>query len=437
MRSFIPTIRVTSRNFERAASSIRSRSHDLATVEPTVRAIIGDVRKNGDEAVLRLERKFGGADISRERLRVGQSEIERAGDRVGRPLLDAMKRSLGNLSGAQCELLKRLNFDYEANGFSMNVSARPLSAVGCYVPGGRAAYASSVLMTAGLARLAGVERVVVCTPAAPSGAVSDAILAAAGVCGVGEVYRTGGAQSIAALAYGTESIPKVQKIVGPGGIYVSAAKKLVSGDTGIDFFAGPTELVVVADESADPRTVAWDLIGQAEHGTDSLCGLVTFSNRFAASVRENIGRITPKLERRKFVEGCLRGGFAAVASDVKTAACFVDALAPEHLEVMLGDASGNFAKSISNAGLILCGPYSPCAASDYIIGTDHVLPTEGFAQKRAGLSVLDFVKLVWTVEGSREGLRSVLRPLKELAYAEGLPNHYLSVRSRFEGMENE
>lgn len=431
MRTFIPSIRVTCSNFEKTASRIRERSHDLRSVEADVRQIISEVQKDGDGALLRLERTFGGGEIPEKKLRVSEREIELARNRTEESLLEAMEQSLRNLSSAQGRLLKRLNFDYRANGFSMNVSARPLSSVGCYAPGGRAAYASSVLMTAGLARLAGVGRVIICTPPGPEGRVHDAILAAASVCGVKEIYRTGGAQAIAALAYGTHSIPKVQKIVGPGGIYVSAAKKLVSGDTAIDFFAGPTELLVVADEGANPLTVAWDLIGQAEHGIDSICGLVTFSDDFARRVRKKLAALVPRLERREFVEGCLERGFTAISTDTRTAARFVDALAPEHVEVMLDD-SRSFAESIANAGLILIGPYAPCAVSDYIAGTDHVLPTEGFAQTRAGISVLDFVKVVWTVEGTRKGLKSMLEPLKALSYAEGLPNHYLSVRARFE-----
>ena len=260
--------------------------------------------------------------------------------------------------------------------------------------------------------------------------MSDAILAAARLCGLDGVYRVGGAQAIAALAYGTESIPRVSKIVGPGGLYVSAAKKVVSADVPIDFLAGPTEIVVVGDGKTDARLAAWDLMAQAEHGQDSVCGLVTWDERFARDVRREVEKVSPTLERREHVQGCLSRGFAAVCKDREVAIELVNSLAPEHLELMVEDGQ-EMAGSVSNAGLILTGVYAPGAASDYCIGTDHVLPTEGVASLRAGLSALDFVKVNWVVGGTRRGLKEMLPSLKELAMAEGLPNHYLSAKSRF------
>jgi len=303
--------------------------------------------------------------------------------------------------------------------------------VGCYIPGGRAAYASTVLMTAGVAKMAGVRRVVVCTPPDRDGTVNDAILAAASLCGVDEVYRVGGAQSVAALAYGTESVPRVAKIVGPGGLYASVAKRLVSVDVPIDFFAGPTEVVVVGDGTTDARLAAWDLVGQAEHGQDSMCGLITWDAGLAREVRTQVAEIlSAGVEREEFVRGALARGFTVVCRDAEEAAGIVNALAPEHVELMMEDAKG-FSAMVENAGLVLCGRYAPCAASDYCVGTDHVIPTEGYAAVRSGLSVLDFVRLNWAVEGTRDGLRAVLPPLRQLAGAEGLPNHYRSVEARF------
>jgi len=275
-----------------------------------------------------------------------------------------------------------------------------------------------------------VKRVVICTPATKGGRVADAILAAARLCGVDAVYRIGGAQAIAALAYGTDSIPKVSKIVGPGGLYVSAAKKIVSADVPIEFVAGPTEMVVVGDSKTEARLAAWDLMAQAEHGEDSLCGLVTWDEGLANRVRRLVAEVAPTLERRELVQGCLRRGFTALCEDRRTAVELANSLAPEHLELMVDDALG-MAESIENAGLILAGPYAPGAASDYAIGTDHVLPTEGLARSRAGLTALDFVKVNWVVDGTKEGLRSLLPSLKQLALAEGLPNHFLSAESRF------
>ena len=200
-------------------------------------------------------------------------------------LLDALRYSLGRIRKTQSQLLRRLSYSYVSDGFVVRITPKPLSSVGCYIPGGRAAYASTVLMTAGVAKLAGVERVVVCTPPSPDGTVNPAILAAADICGVDEVYRVGGAQSIAAMAYGTESMRKVEKIVGPGGLYASVAKKLVSRDVPIDFFAGPTELIVVGDKTTDVRAAAWDLVGQAEHGEETFCGFITWDRKVAERVQ--------------------------------------------------------------------------------------------------------------------------------------------------------
>jgi histidinol dehydrogenase len=285
-------------------------------------------------------------------------------------------------------------------------------------------------MTAGVAKLAGVERVVVCSPPARDGKVNPAILAAARICGVDEVYRVGGAQSIAAMAYGTESIRRVQKIVGPGGLYASVAKRLVAVDVPIDFFAGPTELIVVGDETTDAKAAAWDLVGQAEHGEETLCGFVTWDRVVGEKVRIEASRIAKDAERGDFVRGALEHGFVALCRDREEAARLVDEIAPEHLELLVKDA-GDFAARVENAGLTLVGKFTPCAASDYCIGTDHVIPTEGSARLRSGLSALDFVKLKWTVEGTKDGLETVLPSLQTLATAEGLPNHYKSAQSRF------
>jgi histidinol dehydrogenase len=285
-------------------------------------------------------------------------------------------------------------------------------------------------MTAGLAKLAGVQRVAVCTPPNPDGEINDAILTAADLCKVDEVYKCGGVQAIAALAYGTKSIPKVNKIVGPGGARVALAKRQVSKDVATDFFAGPTEIAIALDETSDAKLAAWDLIAQAEHGEDCVTILVTVSETSTSKVRDEIGRILPSVERRRFVEASLIAGVAAVCENWNTACKFINELAPEHLE-LLTENHAQLAERIRSAGLILLGPYASAAVSDYCLGTDHVLPTGGFAANHSGLSVLDFLKFTWIAEGTREGLRSILQPLKALTGAEGLPNHYLSAESRF------
>ena len=432
----LPLIRVDKKtDAKKVAERIRARPDGMSAAIKGAERIVRTVKAKGDAALMRYSRELDGVALSRGELAVSKEEIAAASRRVSPRLLDAMRFSLKRIQRTQGQLLGRLQFSYVADGYAIRCVVRPLDSVGCYIPGGRASYASTVLMTAGVAKLAGVKRVVLCSP--PSGAkdgkaakVSDAILAAANLCGVDEVYRIGGAQSIAALAYGTKSISKVSKIVGPGGLYVSAAKKIVSADVPIDFLAGPTEMVVVGDADADARLVAWDLMAQAEHGQDSICGLVTWDAKLAKEVKRVVEEVSPKLQRKDYVLGCLRRGFTALCKDRDTAIELVNSLAPEHLELMVED-SAEMSESISNAGLILTGDYAPGAASDYVIGTDHVLPTEGVARLRAGLTPLDFVKVGWVVSGTKQGLKTLLPSLKELSTAEGLPNHFLSAQSRF------
>jgi histidinol dehydrogenase len=431
----LPLVRVDKKTeAKKVAERIRARSRGLSVAMKGAEKIVRTVKAGGDRALVRYSKELDGVDLRLEELSVTKEELAAAAKRVSPELLMAMRFALKRIQSTQGQLLRRLPFSYVANGFVTRCVVRPLDSVGCYVPGGRASYASTVLMTAGVAKLAGVKRIVVCSPPMSGGKgagnISDAILAAANLCGVDEVYRIGGAQSIAALAYGTESIPKVSKIVGPGGLFVAAAKKIVASDVPIDFLAGPTEMVVVGDAKTDARLAAWDLMGQAEHGADSICGLVTWDEGLAKEVRRIVADVSPTLERREFVEGCLRRGFAALCRDRQTAVELVNSLAPEHLELMVEDAQG-MAESIVNAGLVLTGPYAPGAASDYCVGTDHVLPTEGVAKLRAGLTALDFVKVNWVVEGTRQGLKEILPSLKQLALAEGLPNHFLSAEARF------
>jgi histidinol dehydrogenase len=275
-----------------------------------------------------------------------------------------------------------------------------------------------------------VKRIVAVSPPTKDGSVDPLTLVAADICGVDEFYKAGGAQSIAALAYGTQSIKPVSKIVGPGGMFVTAAKLVASGAVSIDMVAGPTELLVYADASADPGLVAADLISQAEHSTDTVCGLVTTSEKLATQVQSKIDRIVKGTERADIVAKSLQeNGFAAVCRDEKACIEFVNEFAPEHLEIMLKRPEAA-AKKIESAGLVLIGPDAPSSASDYALGSNHVLPTLGFGKSRASLSVLDFVKVTNRVRVSRAGLARVDSAVREVANAEGLPNHYEAVRAR-------
>ena len=431
MTRILSTTRVKRETCPSVVARVREKALAPPEVEESVREIVRRVRSDGDKALAKYSRSLDGANLGVGEFRVSPRTIEAASRKQPKQLIRAMRDSLARIVRVQGNLLKRSTTSVNSRGFKVSVRARPLPSVGCYVPGGRASYASTVLMTAGVAKLAGVERVVLCTPAGKDGKVSPAILAAAWIAGVDELYGIGGAHAISAMAYGTESVARVEKIVGPGGRYVSAAKRLVSSDVFTDFYAGPTELVVYADESCEPEVAAWELIGQAEHGEDTLCGLVTCSEMYASKVRARAKKILRSVDRRDYVEASLKNGFAAICSDEKTAIDFINGLAPEHLSIMTRDPLVTGSR-IRGAGLKLLGKYSPCAASDYMVGTDHVIPTAGLALARGPLSVLDFVKLDWTVVGSPSGLRSLMPDLKTLAYAEGLPNHYLSARARFE-----
>jgi len=430
-RELLPLVRVDNKNsIARAVARVRGKPGDLSKVMESAAAIVETVRKAGDPALLRYSKELDGVDMKAGEIRVSQSELDGALDQASPKLVEAMRFALRRIQRTQGQLLSRLAFSYVCDGFVVRSVVRPLDSVGCYVPGGKAAYASTVLMTAGVAKLAGVRRILICTPANRQGKVAGPILAAARLCGVDEVYKVGGAQAVAAMAYGTRTIPRVTKIVGPGGIYVSAAKRLVSAEVPIDFFAGPTEMVVVADSKADARLVAWDLMAQAEHGADGVSCLVTWDEKLANRVKKFVEDVSPKLERSELIQATMRKGVTILCKTRELAIETANAIAPEHLELMVEDPV-KMAESIEDAGLILAGPFAPGAASDYSVGTDHVLPTEGVAKQRAGLTALDFVKVNWVVEGSKQGLKGLLPSLKELALAEGLPNHFLSAQARF------
>jgi histidinol dehydrogenase len=430
-RELLPLVRVDDKNsIAEVVARARGKPSDLTKVMERAKAIVETVREGGDAALLRYSKELDGVDMKASSLRASAGDLDAALERADPKLVEAMRFALKRIQRTQGQLLSRLAFSYVSDGFVVRSVARPLDSVGCYIPGGRAAYASTVLMTAGVAKMAKVKRIAICTPANKEGKVATPILAAARLCGVDEVYKVGGAQAIAALAYGTKSIPRVRKIVGPGGIYVSAAKRLVSGDVPIDFFAGPTEMVVVADSKADARLVAWDLLAQAEHGTDGVSCLITWDEKIAKRVRKLVEGMAPRLERSDLIRATMTKGLAVLCKTRELAIETANAIAPEHIELMVEDP-GKMAEVIEDAGLILAGPFSPGAASDYSVGTDHVLPTEGVAKQRAGLTALDFVKVNWIVEGNQQGLRSLLPSLKELALAEGLPNHFLSAQARF------
>jgi histidinol dehydrogenase len=317
-------------------------------------------------------------------------------------------------------------------GIKVHRLIQPISSVGCYIPGGNARYASTMVMCAVPAKVAGVKRIVAISPPLRDGTVDPLTLVAARICGVKEFYKIGGVQGIAALAYGTSDIERVSKIVGPGGMFVTAAKFLASRKVSIDMVAGPTELLVYADSKSDPKLIALDLVSQAEHSYDTFCGLVTTSKQLARRVSAEINYIlkSNSISRADIIRKSLeRNGFIAICKQRSTAVEFINEIAPEHLQ-LVGKNARATSKKITSSGLVLIGKYTPSSASDYCFGSNHILPTLGFGKSRGSLSVLDFLKLVSTIEATKSGLEKVQHNIREIASAEGLLNHYLAVQAR-------
>jgi len=375
--------------------------------------------------------KFDGARPSA--LKVTREEVDHAYRDITIEQAKAVRLMKERLAKSEKALLKRLKgVAVTFEGVRIERRVTPVSGVGCYVPGGMARYPSTLVMCAVPAKVAGVKRIVAISPPRKDGTMDPLTLAAADICGVNEFYKVGGSHGIAALAYGTESIKPVSKIVGPGGMYVTAAKLVASTRVSTDMVAGPTELLVFADSTADPRLVALDLISQAEHSVDTICGLVTNSQSLASQVQSLLQSIVLKVDRSDIVRASLeKNGFIAICKGESACVAFANEFAPEHLEIITKNAD-SAAKKITNAGLVLVGPATPSSASDYCLGSNHVLPTLGFGKSRASLSVLDFVKVLNKVKVTKEGLKKVSGPIREISAAEGLPNHYEAVRARMD-----
>jgi histidinol dehydrogenase len=400
------------------------------SLEETVKTIISQVRKDGDKALLEFAEKFDKAKLTQQTLRVSAQEIKEAYSEVTQQQIDALLFMKQRVETYQRQQLQPEN-QTDIDGISIKTVLFPIESVGCYVPGGQAAYPSTVVMTAVPAKVAGVKRIVVCSPSGAEGKVNSLVLVASDICGVDEVYKIGGAQAIAALAYGTQIIKPVRKIVGPGSKYVTVAKVLVSKDVAIDMPAGPSEVLILADETANSRLVAFDMVSQAEHGTDSVAGLITTSKQLADDVQKNLAEITSLTERSEKISMSLKKyGFIITCDNVEEMVELSNQFAPEHLEVMTKNAKDLSERLI--AGLILLGPYSPVPLSDYASGTNHVLPTGTFAKSFSALGVFDFSRRVSIVECSKMGLEKVKSTVKVLTDTENLPNHYKAVDARFQ-----
>ena len=409
-----------------------SDEKDRLAVDKAVREIITAVRQRGDGALEEYTEKFDKTKLAAKDFRVSLAEVKAAYKAVTDEQVAALRLMKDKLEFLEKQTLQRQPAKTMREGVTVQTVLRPLESVGCYVPGGQAVYPSTLVMTAVPAKVAGVPRVVVCSPPSEKGAISPLILVAADICGVDEVYKVGGVQAIAALAYGTQTVGPVRKIVGPGSKYVTEAKSQVSQYVAIDMPAGPSEVLVLADESAEAKLIAADMISQAEHGADSIAGLVTTSEKVAEEVQKWLEKLVGKAERKEIVAKALTTyGFIITCSDTEEMVSLANAFAPEHLEIMTKNPKEVAAK-VTSAGLILIGPFSPVALSDYAAGTNHVLPTGGFGHAFSGLCVLDFVRRVSVVESSKEGLRKAKPSMKVLTEAERLPNHYKAVEARFE-----
>jgi histidinol dehydrogenase len=413
------------RNVDNFVESRRQKTSEKD--RKTVQAILNDVRKNGDSAVKKYERKFNRRKTSQ--LRVSEKEIKEAKSKISR------KESLAiSLTGPGERYLLSLIRNWRQRKKSPRTSRSfiPIPSVGCYVPGGQARYPSSVIMSVTPAKEAGVKRIVVVSPPGRDGKIDPLTIVAAKRCGATEIYKVGGAQAIGALAYGTKSIPKVDKIVGPGGKFVSIAKSLVSDQTAIDMVAGPTELGIIADASSDPEIVALDLISQAEHSKDTICFVITQSRTMAKQIQRSLEKLIPGTERSSIIkESISKNGFIAVCKNENKMVELANKIAPEHLELMVKNGR-TLSKKITGAGLLLIGKNTPSSASDYILYTNHILPTNGFGRTRGALSVLDFLKLQTIVESKKSELKYKQNELKTLTDAEGLPNHYKAVKRRLD-----
>ncbi len=400
-----------------------------------VQKIVDEVKEKGDEALFFYTKKFDGFSLDEETIKVTEDEIKKAYEEIDPSLLDIMQKALKNIREYHQKQMQYSWFDSKPNGTMLGQKVTPLETVGVYVPGGKASYPSSVLMNIVPAQVAGVKNIVMVTPCNKEGKISPVTLVAAKEAGVTQVYKVGGAQAIAGLAYGTKSLPKVDKIVGPGNIYVALAKKAVYGTVSIDSIAGPSEILVLADESANPRFVAADLLSQAEHDELASAILVTTSETLANEVAKEIEGFLEQLPRKEILEKSLEQfGYLLIAKTLEQAIDTANAIASEHLEIVTKNPFEVMMK-IQNAGAIFIGEYSSEPLGDYFAGPNHVLPTNGTAKFFSPLSVDDFIKKSSIIYYSKEALEPIQKDIIAFAKAEQLTAHANSIRVRFEEEE--
>jgi histidinol dehydrogenase len=423
-------LRVGEQGFEEYVSRVEQRvTQDSLRLEKEVRFILNDVKRRGDEALVHYTRAFDGVRISTHQLKVERREVEQAYKKISRDFLKTLEKAARRIRKFHRFRSSKSIIDLE-KGIRLGQVIRPLERVGIYVPGGKASYPSTVLMAAIPAKVSGVQKIIMTTPPRKEG-ISPAVLVAADLAGVDQVYRVGGAHAIAALAYGTASIPKVDKIVGPGNRYVATAKRLVYGMVDVDMVAGPSEIVVLSDGKTSPSFVAADLISQAEHDEIALAILITTSEAFGKKVEKEVEKQLSSLRRREIARSSLRRGAILIVKNLGQAIELVNRIAPEHLEICFSKPS-SVLKGIRNAGAVFLGPYTPEAIGDYLAGPNHILPTAGTARFSSPLGVEDFVKRINTMSFTREALRRFEKDVKRFTEWEGLEGHYQALQKRLE-----
>ena len=430
------TIKLTEDTRRDILDKLLKRSpNNYSEYENVVADIVSNVRTNGDQAVFEYTRKFDKWEIHAGNIRVTDAEIDEAVSAIEEQFVEVMKKSAANIEAFHRKQLRNSWIDTKRDGSILGQRILPLAVSGVYVPGGKAAYPSSVLMNVIPAKVAGVGKIIMTTPAGADGKVNPGTLAAARIAGVDEIYKVGGAQAIAAMAFGTESIPKVDKITGPGNIFVALAKKACFGYVSIDSIAGPSEILVIADGTANPRYVAADLLSQAEHDELASAILITTDEKLAAAVNQEIEKFLKELSRAEIIQKSLdHYGYILVADSMEDAVEAANAIASEHLEILTRDPYAVMTK-IENAGAIFLGEYSSEPLGDYYAGPNHILPTNGTAKFFSPLSVDDFMKKTSIISYSREALEKAHKNIELFAEKEGLTAHANSVRVRFE--ENE
>lgn len=431
-------IELTKETRQNLLNDLLKRSpNNYSQYESTVNDIIENVKANGDRAVFDYTLQFDKFALNPENIRVTREEIEEAYTKLDAGLVQVIRKSAENIRAFHAKQLRNSWFDAKEDGTILGMKITPIAKAGVYVPGGKAAYPSSVLMNVIPARVAGVGEIIMTTPPGAGGRVNPGTLVAADIAGVDTVYKVGGAQAIAALAFGTESIPKVDKITGPGNIFVALAKKAVYGYVSIDSIAGPSEIMVLADETANPRYVAADLLSQAEHDELASAILITTSRELAEKVSAQVDMFVNELSRKEIIQKSLDNyGYILVADSMQDAIDAVNEIASEHLEILTANPFEVMTK-IRNAGAIFMGEYASEPLGDYFAGPNHILPTNGTAKFFSPVNVDDFIKKTSIISYSREALQKVHKDIETFAEGEGLTAHANSIRVRFDQMSDE